>query len=333
MDRLVWADIAKGLGIFLMVFGHSGVSEFMHNWIYSFHMPFFFVLSGYFFVERKYSFIELINKKIRTIILPYIFFTVFIEIVRFLCCYTQIKVPPPESVFDIIFWGKDIGATWFLYVLFVTEIVFYLIRIAFRNNLLLVVLLISVSFMSYWFYHNNTHFPYKLEVCGMTLLYYGIGLQLARMNDKYGLIKNYIHRYWEAIVFFLLIILDLVLANVVKPPLNIRINRLGIYLPSLLLIISGTLLVIQMAFVLEKIGIINRFFKYIGEYSIVLIGFSQIVLQLLKGCFEVIHFNGPISIVCRYIVLWGVLLILIRMISVHCPIVIGKKKQVAITRE
>lgn len=35
-----WADVAKGIGIFLMVMGHSGLPNCMHDWIYSFHMPF-----------------------------------------------------------------------------------------------------------------------------------------------------------------------------------------------------------------------------------------------------------------------------------------------------
>ena len=220
----------------------------------------------------------------------------------------------------------------FLYVLFFTVIAFYFIRIVFRKDSFLVFLLIILSFVSYWFYHNSIHFPYKIEVCGMTLLYYSIGCLLARVNKKYNLIKNYIHRYKEAMFFSLLLILDVALANVVKPPLNIRINRLGIYLPSLLLIISGSLLVLQMAFVVEKVVIVKRFFKYIWEYSIVLIGFSLIVLQLLKVFFAVIHFCDPISICCKYFLLWSVLFLLIRMVSVHCPFLIGRKKQVTITR-
>lgn len=41
--------IAKGVGIILMVIGHSGAPGWLHNFIYAFHMPLFFILAGYCF--------------------------------------------------------------------------------------------------------------------------------------------------------------------------------------------------------------------------------------------------------------------------------------------
>ena len=47
--RIEWIDICKGLGIFLVVIGHTSIaqiSQTVYNWIYSFHMPMFYMLSG-----------------------------------------------------------------------------------------------------------------------------------------------------------------------------------------------------------------------------------------------------------------------------------------------
>ncbi len=93
--RLEWVDIAKGIGIFLMVMGHSGIPRFIHDCIYSFHMPFFFILSGYFFLTEKYTFVELINRKVKTILLPYFVFSVMIDAIRYFCFTLALKVPPP----------------------------------------------------------------------------------------------------------------------------------------------------------------------------------------------------------------------------------------------
>ena len=42
-------DIAKGIGILLVVFGHLTVGkQNVYSFIYSFHMPLFFLLSGLF---------------------------------------------------------------------------------------------------------------------------------------------------------------------------------------------------------------------------------------------------------------------------------------------
>lgn len=46
-------DIAKGLGIFLVVLGHVPIPMWLCTPIYLFHMPLFFFLSGMFFIPRR----------------------------------------------------------------------------------------------------------------------------------------------------------------------------------------------------------------------------------------------------------------------------------------
>lgn len=46
--RIVWVDIAKGLSILMMVISHEmPTNSFYYALIFSFHMPLFFILSGY----------------------------------------------------------------------------------------------------------------------------------------------------------------------------------------------------------------------------------------------------------------------------------------------
>ena len=161
----------------------------------------------------------------------------------------------------------------------------------------------------------------------MTLLYFWIGNQMSLLNKRQEWIKNYIHNLWGVISLFLLLAADVVLANVIVPPLNIRLNILGVHVPSLCLVLAGTLLTIQAAFLLEKNNLTRGFFKYIGEYSIVLIGFSQITLQLLKAVFDVAHVTGIVNVAGRYILLWLILLLLIWFTSTYFPVIIGKSKK------
>lgn len=44
MNRFQWIDIAKGLLIMLVVTGHSGIDA---KYIFWFHMPAFFIISGF----------------------------------------------------------------------------------------------------------------------------------------------------------------------------------------------------------------------------------------------------------------------------------------------
>ena len=44
--RILWIDYAKAFAMFFVIFGHVNSGNYLTNWIYSFHMPLFFLLSG-----------------------------------------------------------------------------------------------------------------------------------------------------------------------------------------------------------------------------------------------------------------------------------------------
>ncbi len=43
--RLMWLDAARGIGILLVLLGHTSPS--FGKFIYGFHMPLFFIISGF----------------------------------------------------------------------------------------------------------------------------------------------------------------------------------------------------------------------------------------------------------------------------------------------
>ena len=67
-------SIAKAIGIILMVVGHSGCPVFIGRFLYLFHMPLFFVCSGFFFKEitDRPTLFNYYLKKIKGLYLPYI---------------------------------------------------------------------------------------------------------------------------------------------------------------------------------------------------------------------------------------------------------------------
>lgn len=55
-ERVLWLDYAKGLLIILVVLGHvMPENALMHSWIYSWHMPAFFVLNGILLSYTQYA--------------------------------------------------------------------------------------------------------------------------------------------------------------------------------------------------------------------------------------------------------------------------------------
>ena len=69
-----YISVAKAIGIILMGIGHSGCPKLLRDFIYTFHMPLFFLCSGYFFKEivSLYKLKSFFLKKMRGLYFPYL---------------------------------------------------------------------------------------------------------------------------------------------------------------------------------------------------------------------------------------------------------------------
>ncbi len=76
-------SICKGIGIILVVLGHAGCPSYLSRFIYLFHMPLFFICSGYFF-NLKYLNDErnFVVKRLRGLYVPFVKWSVL-----FLCLH------------------------------------------------------------------------------------------------------------------------------------------------------------------------------------------------------------------------------------------------------
>ena len=73
-------DIMKGIGILAMIIGHCPIPLPIRELIFSWHMPLFFIISGFFYKKNEYH--VLFKKNVRGLIKPYIF--------TVLCCVVLI---------------------------------------------------------------------------------------------------------------------------------------------------------------------------------------------------------------------------------------------------
>lgn len=73
--RVSWIDAAKGLGIILIVFGHIASVEspsLLYVYIYAFHVPLFFFISGLTLKPERDPFGTMLRGKLRSLLLPYL---------------------------------------------------------------------------------------------------------------------------------------------------------------------------------------------------------------------------------------------------------------------
>ena len=125
-------DIAKGIGILLVIIGHTGglpADTAVHHFIYSFHMPLFFILGGYFF--KPSSFKKHLLKDARRLLLPYAF-SIFLLILWYILLgvkydnYGMVWRTLQSGMFGSgqihasPIWGDypTIGMIWFLLAMF-----------------------------------------------------------------------------------------------------------------------------------------------------------------------------------------------------------------------
>jgi fucose 4-O-acetylase-like acetyltransferase len=79
-NRIEWIDVAKGIGIILVVMGHVLASGGVYSAIYLFHMPMFFILSGMVFKPGEVR--STVWKKTRSLMIPYLGFVLIVTLLR-----------------------------------------------------------------------------------------------------------------------------------------------------------------------------------------------------------------------------------------------------------
>ena len=81
-QRLNWLDIAKAIAIILMVVGHTSIPSIASDFIYAFHMPLFFIASGWTSNWNKYSFYDFIKRRSRNLLFPFFFYSVIVLLIH-----------------------------------------------------------------------------------------------------------------------------------------------------------------------------------------------------------------------------------------------------------
>ena len=203
-NRIAYIDIAKGIGILLVVMAHNDlslVSPYLHRFIYAFHMPLFFFLSGYFF-NSEVPFVKFFSKRFNSILKPY-FFTIFLIYATSLS-FTNMSFKTAlgriiKSMYATALY-IDWVQLWFLPSLFITSLFAYglyrfvLARIkqrAIRWLLLLTILVVGMQFSDIFFPFSITLFgkvyellglPYSLDLVLVSGFFYIAGNEVRKLS-------------------------------------------------------------------------------------------------------------------------------------------------------
>lgn len=199
MQRLSWVDVTKGFLMILVVIGHyPGELDFpFGKYIYWFHMPAFFILSGMFFkpVLEKGLSKKVIHKRFMQLIVPYLFFLLMITGIRY---GTEISLGNVDiswylnDLWTIVIGGRFVrgayGVFWFVTTLFFTYLIFLWLTKYFNRTkqvIILITFYIIAHFESLVAMHVIGGAPAKasqsipmlwnIDVALMAVVYFALG--------------------------------------------------------------------------------------------------------------------------------------------------------------
>lgn len=194
-SRINWIDWSKSICIFLVILGHTHINEsqsYIIQYIYTFHIPLFFVLSGL-LCKRNLLYKQVVEKDFKYLIIPYCTYGIIIIIFHSLTSHS-VNLYYYINNLQILLLGEDnkIGPIWFLLALFFTKQMYYLIEILSRRNHFLFLLSTLISLVPFYMlscYKLNIPFFIDSALCGLPFLLFGTYLNtymkcLTKINKK-----------------------------------------------------------------------------------------------------------------------------------------------------
>lgn len=278
-NRIEYIDIAKCLALVLVVYSHTPLF-LCQKYLGGFFIAAFFFLSGYTgSVSRPFR--EHVAKRAVRLLVPYLFFTVFLIVLSgnysfidiFGALYSRYSLYPLETAGNTVFLRSCNAPLWFLTAMFVSDTVYYALVRRFESKgfaitilLLAVLLIVSVGLSD-----AKILLPWSLDTMPFFVSCMLVG-RLARV------------RHWvdHGRIFTLIMLLVYVLACYVNGGMNLSCRFYG---NSVILCfisgISGTLLLMDLCRWLEKTGRFG-FLSFAGQHTLTVFCLQLAVIHVFR---------------------------------------------------
>ncbi|MBM6744346.1 acyltransferase family protein [Drancourtella massiliensis] len=317
-DRIAWIDVAKGIGIILVVLGHVSKNETLITWIYSFHMPLFFFIAGWLIWKQKHREGAILNKKyvsgkIKRLFIPF--------------CEYRIILTVYWVFVERYFRELDMGPIWFLPTLFfaymvIASLIPYLKKRTKQITIIsIIILIIIVELHSLPYSKSNIDiFCYEWitrGICASTWML--IAICIRDLWEKYNNVQRVCEKYWIIIT-----ILSGV-AGFFTALINGDVSLFNLLFGNFyfLYYISGICGIVLVFDIAKHLSFMNKVITYLGRKSIVVMACHEPIKRVFFKCLEIIlsHLNINTTYkVIRQTILGSAILTLVTIIL--CVIII-----------
>ena len=282
-SRLDYIDVAKAIGVYLSILGHLVIFNWKtFRFIFSFHMPLFFVIAGFVWGNRKElpDFKHFFTKQVKHYIIPFliVFLLSIIQCILFPeFGYNKSRLFSDLTIIDL-YEGhirfSFFGASWFLLCMFWSQILVYCLMLIKKHNhlfyylsLVLIAVLAVFSKDVFLIIPKFQRLPLKIDSALMATVFIIVGYYFSKLYNKFILQKD---NKFKALIVVFLFVLDLAIVYFVSFKGNTYVNLCDIEyaLPERYLIgsIAGSLMVINISFLLKK----AKFLCFIGKNTLII---------------------------------------------------------------
>ncbi len=270
--RIDWIDIAKGIGIILVIIGHTAkFGSTLRNIIFSFHMPLFFILSGFTFrrAETWGEFRKKTWKDFKCLLLP--MFGVFLLSVflRFLNSgggdlYAFLEVLKEMSKTLLYCSGVSVhntpalGALWFIVSMFSARLIINLLHVFIKSDKNELILL-GLGLLGIIIGLQGHRLLFNFDVTLVAILFLAIGILAKKHFD-------FITKYISIIILICFVVfLEGVLSGTY---IEMAARTYSTF--SILVSIAGTLLVCEFCKIIASFKNIKTCLTFIGANSLII---------------------------------------------------------------
>jgi len=184
--RIQYMDVAKGIGIIMIVLGHNSLPSVLANYLYAIHVPLFFIISGFFFKQR--TFLEELKWGIRHLLFP-LWLTKFLWFLLVSMVYWhtgEYTGPSLSALLEGMFFEKGeyavIIGLWYITALFGARIILNIIGRAKEWLGLLFAIVLFILAKCLYPINNENLFPWCVLQAMGAVVYLFFGHLLKKHN-------------------------------------------------------------------------------------------------------------------------------------------------------
>ncbi len=295
--RYQYIDTARGIGLILLVLGHivTGNTR-LFNWIYSFHMPLFFYLSGLCVKEERLTKLKpYFIQKLKQRILPYFSITLFgificmlIPPYRHLIFEDGILLHMEHIFLRMIPKNLYVGQVWFLASLFCAEIYFYCwYKLCYKNLLLQFTGILCLIFAARYIWKIFIYIPvieelpFQMDTAFMGAFCYILGF----LTNKNQFLKKTKKYTW--LLLLPLLFLNLFFGTYKNGYVNMCDLVFGNMWYYLIAMVSGIFTITLISYNIPKTALLSWY----GRHSLPLFAVHTFLIYLVREFVHIITGN------------------------------------------